>query len=197
MKTPKTIFIFGGTFGPPHMGHANVVRQLLAYIHDMKDNGSIEVVPSWKHSLKEPSIPYYHRLQMCIEAFGVPSKAWPSLINVSEIEGINDVGTTQRLLSRYIGDWEAKYGGGWRNHIRPVFCMSSDCLMHFNKWHNAEEVSQMVEFHIFPRNANDPCNSTYIRSLLVGPERLTHPDLQRMLNDKVYQYILYHDLYTE
>lgn len=54
------IYIFGGAFDPPHIGHTAIVKSLLAKKHPEK----IVIIPSSERDDKKYSASDEHRLQM-------------------------------------------------------------------------------------------------------------------------------------
>lgn len=64
MIDPKATAIFGGAFDPPHHGHIQIARALLAF----PGIDSIMVVPACRPPHKFPVAPFRDRLEMCLLA---------------------------------------------------------------------------------------------------------------------------------
>lgn len=73
MADERPIALYGGSFDPPHLGHAAIVQQLLYPMSGIK---SVIVIPSCRPPHKNPMAPYGHRVTMCEKVFcgGVPPR---------------------------------------------------------------------------------------------------------------------------
>lgn len=54
-RTPKKIFVYGGSFDPPHFGHVEIVQRLAA----RKDCQKVLVVPAFNHKQKDKHVASY------------------------------------------------------------------------------------------------------------------------------------------
>ncbi|MDP2599586.1 MAG: nicotinate-nicotinamide nucleotide adenylyltransferase [Deltaproteobacteria bacterium] len=63
--TKKRIGIFGGSFNPPHIGHAGVCETVLK----QKMADEVWVIPCYRHPFEKKLVPFEHRLKMCRLAF--------------------------------------------------------------------------------------------------------------------------------
>ena len=83
MNSARPIAVYGGAFDPPHLGHAEVIRQL----SNLEQIESIVVMPSRRPPHKTPVVSYGHRVAMCelmLNAYG-DSKA--SIFREDSVKG--------------------------------------------------------------------------------------------------------------
>ena len=71
------IFVYGGTFDPPHKGHSQIYRSLQAHASSVSRNSRVIVVPAIGHEKKPGSKGnYLYRRQMAKLAFGGHMVPW-------------------------------------------------------------------------------------------------------------------------
>lgn len=79
MHDPAQIYLFGGSFNPPHTAHVGFVRHLLGLAGPQDE---VWVIPTGKHAFGKPLADFRHRMAMCRLAF---EKLDPR-VRISEIE---------------------------------------------------------------------------------------------------------------
>src|SRR5450432_1633002 len=71
------VFIFGGSFNPPHIAHVLAVT----YVLSTAEPDLVLVVPCYRHPFAKDLCPFEHRLAMCERAMG-----WLPRTTVSRVE---------------------------------------------------------------------------------------------------------------
>lgn len=184
------IGILGGSFNPPHLGHAIVVRQVL----DFTEIEKIWLLPAFKHTFNKNLAPAKDRLQMT-QLLTEPD------VSVSSLEiDYNLDGSTLKLLpllrSLYPKD-------------TFTFLIGSDQLPTFNKWVKWEELLRLQQFLVIPRSGypseplyrgmrvlNHPLlATTNISSTLVRERVKLNLPIGHFVPEKVEEYIKKHGLY--
>lgn len=120
----RNVAFYGGSFDPPHIGHAMVASHLLLNDESVSE---ILVVPCFQHLEKAGLSPFEHRWEMCQRAF-----RWLPRTTVSAIErelggGSLTVRTIRALKERH-PDW------------RMLFVMGSDLMAHATEWEGWDEL---------------------------------------------------------
>ena len=130
--------IFGGTFNPPHNGHI----AMLSGIADLPEIEKILVMPANIPPHKAGDIAAaHHRVNMCKMAFNGIKKAEICLLEL-ELEGKNyTLNTLKRLKERSVQN--------------PVLVIGADSLINFDKWYEYEQILNMAELYVYPRQGMD------------------------------------------
>ena len=126
--------IFGGSFNPPHEGHVDIARAVMA-------SGRVDrvfVVPCVQHAFNKELAPFDHRLEMCFKAF-----AGMDHVVVSDIEA--DLSgyafdTLKALATAYDADT-------WR------WVLGADNLSQLHKWKAYKAVFELAPLIVVPRAA--------------------------------------------
>jgi nicotinate-nucleotide adenylyltransferase len=74
----QTIGLLGGSFNPPHVGHA----LLALYVLETTDLDALWLVPTWRHAFGKDLAPYDDRVAMCDEV----ARALGPRVTVSRVE---------------------------------------------------------------------------------------------------------------
>ncbi|HEX9294516.1 MAG TPA: nicotinate (nicotinamide) nucleotide adenylyltransferase, partial [Polyangiaceae bacterium] len=71
------VFLFGGSFNPPHVAHVLAV----AYVLATQDADRVIVIPCYRHPFRKDLAPFEHRFAMCELAMG-----WLPRTSISAVE---------------------------------------------------------------------------------------------------------------
>ncbi len=166
------IALFGGSFDPPHLGHAYVVTRVLA----IEPIDEVWLVPTHVHAFAKVLSPFERRVRMCealAEIFG-------DRVRVSTIESeiarprtpSRTVDTVSALRERY-----PQYEFAW--------VIGSDLRAQVDRWKDADRLRSMVRFIVVGRegygtSASDrsvpipDVSSSMIRARLASGEPVDH-----------------------
>ncbi len=123
-----TIGLFGGSFNPPHVGHA----LLALYVLETTDLDELWVVPTWRHAFGKDLAGYDDRVKMCesmAEAVGPRAR-------VSRVE--EEVALARGGESRTLHTLEHLAVG--RSEVRWRLVIGSDILAETSAWLAWDEV---------------------------------------------------------
>jgi nicotinate-nucleotide adenylyltransferase len=171
------IGIYGGTFDPPHLGHINAAKKA---INDLKLDRLI-IMPAYTSPFKIGRVitPPPVRIEMCIAAFGIPSKN----IELSDFELIKP---------------EISYTITTVRHLKKLYpsadlflIAGSDVPEHFDKWKDSDRLRQLVTLYIIPRELV-PVSSTEIREKIKNKE-----DTSGLITPEVAEIIRKHNIYND
>lgn len=127
------IAVLGGTFDPPHIGHALIAEQVLEKRSDIEE---VWLVPAAQHHWKPTEVSARHRMEM-LKLIG------SSKIVLSDIEilrgGVSYTVDTAREIKEKFG-------------YEVYWLIGSDIIPEFHKWKKADELSRLTKFLVFPRN---------------------------------------------
>jgi nicotinate-nucleotide adenylyltransferase len=174
----KKVYILGGSFNPPHIGHIEICRYVLK-----KDRGSrIWVVPCLRHPFGKRLAPFEARLTMArMSFFGMKG------VFVSDVEkrlgGISHTIRTIRYLKEKHPDWSIS------------LILGSDALLEKERWKEFDEILKLAGVLEIKRGKGSPIpdvSSSEIREMIREGK-----DASRFLHPRVYSYILSHGLYLE
>lgn len=129
------IAIFGGSFDPPHLGHCQLVSQVLA-------SGVVDeiwLMPAFISPLKNSVAPAADRLAMC--RFLEREK-----IKVSDLE-IKRGGKSYTLVTT--GELKKRF-----KTYKFYWLIGTDLLGQLDKWYKFQELLKEIEFLVFPRKIN-------------------------------------------
>jgi nicotinate-nucleotide adenylyltransferase len=171
--------LFGGSFDPPHLGHALVIQEFLA----SGKTDELWLLPTFNHSFDKQLTDSHHRLEMCnlLIKFLTPASATfdvdSSLLNTNlklcpieidlqlsgqtydTIEALKQNPPSPSLFQR---EGRGGLDSPDSSLLTPdySFLMGSDQLPHFNKWGNYQELLKEMHFFVYPR-ANFPMEPLY------------------------------------
>ncbi len=178
----KRVALYGGSFDPPHLGHAQVLIQVQHAGFD-----EIWLVPAACHPFGKQSAPFHHRLAMLELAFGNLGSGISINALESERTGVSRTwDTVQELRHRY-------------PEVRFTLVLGEDQKADLHRWHRSDELARLVPFFFAGRGTWDgwpqvprvpDYSSTDIRAaceLGEVPEAFLHAD--------VASYIRGHGLY--
>jgi nicotinate-nucleotide adenylyltransferase len=122
----RNVAFYGGSFDPPHIGHAMVVSHLL--LNDASID-RVVVMPCFQHLEKKGLTPFAYRYEMCMRAFG-----WLPRVEVSTLEeelggGSLTVRTIRELKKR-----------AWPHSLNVFVVMGSDLIKHAPEWEGWDEL---------------------------------------------------------
>lgn len=166
------IALFGGSFDPPHLGHAYVVTRVLA----IEPVDQLWLVPTHVHAFGKVLSPFERRVRMCealAEIFG-------GRVRVSTIE--SEIARPQ-APSRTV-DTVAVLRERYPQH-RFAWVIGSDLRAEVDHWKDADRLRSMVRFIVVDRegyeasasNAGVPIpnvSSSTIRARLVSGDPIDH-----------------------
>lgn len=138
------IAIFGGSFNPPHLGHREVVKNVLDQIHPDRFMIIPDNIPPHKE-LESGSPDAHTRLQMCLNNFSDMQD-----IQISEMEIVREgrsytAETVDHLRVDYPED-------------ELLFVMGTDMLMSFEEWYRFEYLLEQLTLVVLARNDGDAGN---------------------------------------
>lgn len=161
------IAVFGSAFNPPHLGHADVIEQVLQH------TSQLVLVPCFQHAFGKQMMPFALRLDMLNAMLSDLNMA--HLVTVSEVE--RDIADTQR---RAAGDALAPV---YTFHVlealerqlatnRLVFVVGPDNARAetWRRFYKADELIQ--RWQIWAAQERLPIRSTAIRRKLANHESL-------------------------
>ena len=128
------VFVFGGSFNPPHMSHVLAVTYLLA----AAEPDQVLVVPCFLHPLAKGLAPFEDRVAMCERAMG-----WLPRTVVSRVEG--ELGGESRSL-RTVAHLRATHPD-W--NLRLV--VGADILLESERWHAFDQVKALAPLFVLGR----------------------------------------------
>ena len=135
-SVPKnaSIGLLGGSFDPPHLGHAFLALSFLA----LEAIDELWIIPCNDHAFKKNMISFEHRFAMCLLAFGHFQKT--RVLDIEKkIEAPNYSIATIMAIKKE------------RPDLALSMCLGSDIINEFPTWHRAKELSQSCRFVIFRR----------------------------------------------
>lgn len=125
--------ILGGSFDPPHLGHVWVARQILDYRLDIE---KVLLVPANQHQWKPIIASAEDRLTM-LDAIADTN------IAISRVEidrgGVSYTADTLQQLKK-------------ETNTKLYWIVGSDILSELDKWENAEDMTELGTFLVFPRD---------------------------------------------
>jgi nicotinate-nucleotide adenylyltransferase len=133
------VALFGGSFNPPHMGHALAAQWVL----QTQAVDALWLMPCFQHPFDKELVPYDRRLEMC-EAFC--GDLGPR-IRIETIE--RELGGPSRTFDT-IAALRLKYP---ENRFSLV--IGTDLLRETDTWHRAAELKSTVPFIIVQRRGTD------------------------------------------
>lgn len=139
------VAILGGSFSPPHVGHAFV----LGWLHWTAKASRIIVVPTFHHALKEGLAPWADRVRM---TQALVDSVLPHYAEVSTLEAEREgpsytVDTLDIMAAKY--PW-----------CRIRLVVGSDVLSEVDKWHRWDRILAEYDPIIIPRGYSGGVGTT-------------------------------------
>jgi len=154
------IALFGGSFNPPHVGHAMACH----YVLYKTFASSLYILPVYNHPLGKKMLPFEHRMNMCRLLFNHHTK-FPN-VRVVDWEKNNPSGKTINLVKKIVNSWTSG--------VKIKWIIGSDCMVEKDNWEGFDEVERLVELipvGRFNMMGEDILSSTDIRrSLFLGKD---------------------------
>jgi nicotinate-nucleotide adenylyltransferase len=121
------VFIFGGSFNPPHIAHVLAVSYVLA----TEDADQVAVVPCYLHPFAKELAPFADRFAMCERAMG-----WLPRTTVLRVE--EELGGESRTLRTV--EHLAKVHPDWRMRL----VLGADVLLEGPRWQGFDRVTELA-----------------------------------------------------
>ena len=134
----KNICIFGGTFDPPHIGHNEIVKEVINFL----DVDLVVIVPCGQPVHKSSATEVFHRLEMAKLAFGGMEK-----VKISDYEAKKRRKSYSLYTVKY---FKRKY-----RRAKLFFVIGSDSLEEFCSWYKPNELLKYCEIVVVPRANHD------------------------------------------
>lgn len=128
------VFIFGGSFNPPHVAHVLAVTYVLA----TEDADLVLVVPCNKHPLGKELDSFEHRFAMCELAMG-----WLPRTVVSRVE--EELGGESRTLRTI--EHLCQRNPDWRMRL----VVGADILLEGKRWYGFDKVVELAPLLVLGR----------------------------------------------
>ena len=181
------VFIFGGSFDPPHVAHVLAITYVIATL----DADEVLVVPCYRHPLGKELSSFEHRFAMCEHAM-----AWLPRTVVSRVEeGLGGESRTLRTIEHL-----RERNPDWRMRL----VVGADILLEGRRWHGLDRVVELAPLLVLGRIGFDTAgspppilpdvSSSAIRDAIRGGRVA---DVQALVPRSVLSYIDVHRLYRE
>jgi nicotinate-nucleotide adenylyltransferase len=128
------VFIFGGSFNPPHIAHVLAV----AYVLAAAEPDRVLVVPVFQHPFAKDLAPFEQRLAMCERAMG-----WLPRTVVSRVE--EELGGESRTL-RTIEHLRERHPD-WQMRV----VVGADILGEGRRWHGFDRIVELAPLFVLGR----------------------------------------------
>lgn len=175
----ENIGIFGGSFNPPHVGHADICRHLLG--NNIVDE--IWIVPCFQHPFNKPLAPFDDRLTMCRFAF----QEFKRRASVSDVERrLGGVSHTVRTIRHFRKQYP-------RNNFSLI--IGADISDEKEDWKDFREIKEMADLIELPRGKDSfitDISSSEIRKKIKNGE-----EYSKFIANPVAVYIVTHGLYHD
>lgn len=129
------LFVYGGSFNPPHLAH--VLAVCAARVQAADFEGAL-VVPAFQHPLAKSLAPYEDRLAMATAAMG-----WIPGVQISRIE--QELGGESRTL-RTLQELHRRAPG---QKLRLL--IGADILHETDKWFGFDEIQRLAPLYVLGR----------------------------------------------
>lgn len=174
----ERIALFGGSFDPPHNGHAAICAWLVGLV----EIDRVWVVPCFIHPFGKNMAPFDDRFAMCKAAFGRFGKDVEILDVERELGGTSlTVRTVEHLKNQY-------------PDIEFSFAVGGDIQAEQNKWHHFDQLRSMIKIITIPRGKGShipDVSATEIRNRVESGQSVND-----MVPPEVAVYIRAHKLYA-
>jgi nicotinate-nucleotide adenylyltransferase len=128
------VYVFGGSFDPPHIAHVMAVSYVIA----TQDVDQVLVVPCYRHPLGKELSSFTHRFAMCERAMSWIPKTTTSRVE----EGLGGESRTLRTiehLRRIHPDWQMR------------LVVGADILLEWKRWHGIDRVAELAPLLVLGR----------------------------------------------
>ncbi|MGB8931662.1 MAG: nicotinate-nicotinamide nucleotide adenylyltransferase [Anaeromyxobacteraceae bacterium] len=142
MTASKEIALLGGSFNPPHVGHAMAAWWVLA----TQPVDEVWLLPSFVHPFGKPLAPWADRVRMCELAVGAIRGARVCTVE-AELERDPLVGKTVRTLEHLI----AKHPG-----CRFALVVGTDLIPETSRWYRFDRVKELARVIVVGRQGHEP-----------------------------------------
>jgi nicotinate-nucleotide adenylyltransferase len=142
MTSPREIALLGGSFNPPHVGHAMTAWWVLA----TQPVDEVWLLPSFVHPFGKPLAPWADRVRMCELAVASIQGARVCAAE-AELQGDPLVGKTVRTLEHLI----AKHP----DH-RFALVIGTDILPETSRWYRFDRVQELARIIVVGRQGYEP-----------------------------------------
>jgi len=164
-KWSEIEILYGGSFDPPHLGHRQVVQELLASLSPK----ALRILPAGSPPQKKDVTPAHHRLEMCRRTFGnLPGVLIDSTEIQAQLSQDPPPSYTQSTLKTY---------------TQPVaFAIGTDQLLNLKTWYGYPEILSQCRWIIFGRPPFDPSRADAeiqrLKKTLPNPPQIHWVDLR-------------------
>ena len=142
MTDPRPeIALLGGSFNPPHVGHAMAAWWLLA----TQPVEEVWLLPTWRHPFGKELAPWEDRLRMC-ELAVEGLRGVRVCADEAELAGDPLAGRTLRTLEHL----SAKHPGR-----RFALAIGTDLLRETDRWHRFDRVRELARIVVVARQGFD------------------------------------------
>ena len=187
--------ILGGSFNPPHVGHALLAHAMLS----TEDLDELWIIPVWQHPFGKDSVSFEHRMDMCRLAFSL-------LGNRVRILDIESVLPTPSYTVQTLSAIHAVRPG-----IKPTLIIGSDIIPELPRWRDPDRLPALSSLMVVPRQGApelEPPETLPIKvyqgfrlpkvsSSAIKRALLTGGNVDGLLDVAVLSYIREHRLYSE
>ncbi|MCS6985568.1 MAG: nicotinate (nicotinamide) nucleotide adenylyltransferase [Leptospiraceae bacterium] len=130
------LFLYGGSFNPPHLGH----RRLVEYVVQKENPELLIIIPAAQNPLKEELLPFKKRFSLLRLLF---EGALSSKIRLTRLENhlsqpSYTINTICKLRSCF-------------PHAQIYFILGMDSFLTLPQWHRWQELSKLVHFYVLQR----------------------------------------------
>ena len=175
------IGLFLGSFNPPHIGHVNIVREVL----NRKLVDYVWVIPAYQNPNKnvDTSENFYHRYNMCRSMFDLP------YTNVSLVESVVKPKYTYDLLTQLRKDYPT---------VDFRWIITDETLMEIinGTWYNSDKLLNENKFVVvegtgkfnneFPKEYNEIITKQGNTSIVLEtPITLSSTKIRKMIKDDI------------
>jgi nicotinate-nucleotide adenylyltransferase len=179
----NSLYIYGGAFNPPHIGHISVVSSVLSFHAEMgyrsaNSRDIVFVIPCYEHGFDKKLVDFEHRMEMCRLAFSI----FRNQVQVVNLEERYTVKYTVNLLKALKEDFSGK-------NLKLVIGSDND----ISKWKDPEGIKALAEIVVIPRGwgYTPQISSSEFREMLKAKDQL----YRQWIPKKVCEYIERHGLY--
>lgn len=212
------ILLFGGSFNPPHLGHAIVIEQAFELIPNI---GELWILPTYNHAFGKDLAPANDRLAMCQLLVKDLCRRVDLATQGSEGSRVEPkIYAEQNKIKVCSLEIDNKSEGSTYHTLQSLkslypqhtfsFLMGSDQLPTFNQWNDWEKLLEEMHFFVYPRGSHrhkitfpnmelleSPTQViTNISSTLVRHRLENLQSITRIINPIVMNYISDHQLYS-
>lgn len=173
--------VLGGSFDPPHLGHADIIQDLLENV----GVGKVLIVPTFHHVLKNTATASFHeRMYMALKALVAPFENRALISTVEQrIEDSRTFNVLSALANRFPG-------------VDLHMVVGADIIEERSKWYRWEDIQEQFGFIVYEREGyptppgarasvpNSHISSTLVRKVAAeggSLADLVHPDIIPMI----------------